>query len=165
MLHVCNLFNTFAIHLVITRIMKANEQTIQAVERFIKKVAQKYPEHEEPTVLTDIHVRVNPENGDLMAFDDDDQEITRCVVEEWIENKDNNIYEEITSILRQEISKNKEITENLSILKPYSFVLEDDDRDNIAELYVVDDDTVIIGGELMSGLDEDLDNFFNNLFK
>jgi hypothetical protein len=43
--------------------------------------------------------------------------------------------------------------------------LEDDDKENIAELYVVDDDTVIIGGDLMEGLDEDLDQFLNNLLK
>jgi hypothetical protein len=144
--------------------MEANETTIQAIERFIKKVAQKYPVNDEPTLMTDIHIRVNSDNGDLMAFDDDDNEINRCVVEEWIDNKANNIYEQITTILRQELSKEKDIVDNLSIIKPYSFVLEDEDRDNIAELYVVDDDTIIIGGELMAGLDEDLDEFFNRLF-
>ena len=55
--------------------------------------------------------------------------------------------------------------ENLSILKPYAFVLEDDDREAVAELYVVDDDTVIIDTELMKDLDKDLDDFFENLLK
>jgi hypothetical protein len=55
--------------------------------------------------------------------------------------------------------------ENLSILKPYAFVLEDEDRDSVAELYVVDDDTVIIDTELMKDLDKDLDDFFENLLK
>lgn len=164
-LDVFNLFNTFAkTIIIITKAMEANETTIQAIERFIKKVAQKYPVNDEPTLMTDIHIRVNSDNGDLMAFDDDDNEINRCVVEEWIDNKANNIYEQITTILRQELSKEKDIVDNLSIIKPYSFVLEDEDRDNIAELYVVDDDTIIIGGELMAGLDEDLDEFFNRLF-
>ena len=53
----------------------------------------------------------------------------------------------------------------MSILKPYSFVLEDDEKENVAELYVVDDDTVIIDPELMAGLDEDLNNFLENLLK
>lgn len=164
-LDVFNLFNTFAkTIIIITKAMEANETTIQAIERFIKKVAQKYPVNDEPTLMTDIHIRVNSDNGDLMAFDDDDNEINRCVVEEWIDNKANNIYEQITTILRQELSKEKDIVDNLSIIKPYSFVLEDEDRDNIAELYVVDDNTIIIGGELMAGLDEDLDEFFNRLF-
>lgn len=145
--------------------MKANEQTIQQIERFLKKIASKYPMSQEAEILTDIHVRVSQESGDIMAFNDDDEEITRCVVEEWIDNKDDNFYGNITNILRLELTKNKEQIENMSILKPYSFVLEDDDKENIAELYVVDDDTVILGGDLMEGLDEDLDQFLNNLLK
>ena len=65
--------------------MKANEQTLQQIERAIRKVADKFPPVEEPTVLTDIHLRVNQETGELLAFDDDDNEITRCVVEQWID--------------------------------------------------------------------------------
>ena len=53
----------------------------------------------------------------------------------------------------------------MSILKPYSFVLEDDDHENVAELYLVDDDTVIIDEELMAGLDKDLDDFLTDLLK
>ncbi|MBQ7421875.1 MAG: hypothetical protein IJV27_07035 [Prevotella sp.] len=145
--------------------MKANEQTIQQINRFLKKVAQKFPATEEDALMTDIHIRVSQESGDLMAFDDEEQELTRCVVEEWIENKDDDFYNNITGILRSELSKNKEVSEHLNIIKPYSYVLEDDDKENIAELYVVDDDTIIIGGDLMEGLDEDLDKFFQNLIK
>ena len=43
--------------------------------------------------------------------------------------------------------------ENLVIMKPYSFVMENDDGEHVSELYVVDDDTVIIGGDLMQGLE------------
>jgi hypothetical protein len=52
----------------------------------------------------------------------------------------------------------------MSILKPFSLVLEDDDKETVAELYVADDDTVIIDEELMAGLDKDLDDFFAKLF-
>ena len=145
--------------------MKVNEQTIQTITRFIKKIAEKFPSDQEATLFTDIHIRVTQESGDLMAYDDNDEEITRCVVEEWIDNKDDNFYKDITGILRQNLSANKEICDNLNIMKPYSFVLEDDDKENIAELYVADDDTIIIGGDLMEGLDEDLDSFFKKLLE
>lgn len=108
--------------------MKANEQTIQTITRFIKKIAEKFPSDQEATLFTDIHIRVTQESGDLMAYDDNDEEITRCVVEEWIDNKDDNFYKDITGILRQNLSANKEICDNLNIMKPYSFVLEDDDK-------------------------------------
>jgi hypothetical protein len=43
--------------------------------------------------------------------------------------------------------------------------MENDDQETIAELYVADDDTVIIGGDIMEDLDQDLDDFFANLMK
>ena len=145
--------------------MKATEQTLQQLERAIRKIAEKYPSTMDATQLTDIHIRVTQETGELMAFDDDEQEITRCVVEQWIDNKEDNFYEQVTTILRRVIERQKKLVENMSILRPYSFVLENDDSENVAELYVVDDDTVIIDSELMADLDKDLDDFFNKLLK
>ena len=141
------------------------EQTILQVERFLRKVAQKFPESEETSVLTDIHVRVSQDSGELLAFDDDDKEITRCVVEQWIDNKDENFYDEVAKILRELMRRNADLIDSLGILKPYSFVLEDDDKENLGELYLADDDTVIVGGDLMEGLDSDLDSFFDDLLK
>lgn len=145
--------------------MKATEQTLQQVERFIKKVAQKFPTKEDTSILTDIHVRVSQDSGELLAFDDDDNEITRCVVEEWIDSKDDNFYDNVTLVLRHELKKLHADADNLGILKPYSFVLEDEDKENLAELYVADDETMIIGGDLMKNLDKDLDKFFDDLMK
>ena len=144
------------------------EQTIQQVESFIRKVAQKFPaqlSEEDNTVLTDIHVRVSQDSGELLAFDDEDNEITRCVVEQWIDNKDENFYDEVAKTLRDVMRKNSETIDNLGILKPYSFVLEDDDKENLGELYLADDDTIIVGGDLMENLDSDLDSFLDDLLK
>ena len=145
--------------------MKMNEQTAQQIERAIRKIAQKMPLSEETTRFTDIHLRVTQESGELVAFDDEEQEITRCVVEQWIDNKDENFYEEVATVLRKELHRNQNVAGNLGIVKPYSFVLEDDDKESVAELFVADDDTIIIGGDLMEGLDKELDDFFDNLMK
>ena len=144
--------------------MKATEQTIKQVERAIRKIAQKFPANEDTSLLTDIHIRVLQESGEILAFDDDDQEITRCVVEQWIDNKDEDFYDQIAVILRNIFKRVHSEVDNLGIIKPYSFVLENDDKENVAELYIADDDTVIIGGDLMAGLEKDLDDFINDLF-
>lgn len=145
--------------------MKATEQTIQQVERFINKIAQKFPAQEEPTLFTDIHVRASQDSGDLLAFDDDDNEITRCVVEQWINNIEENFYDSVTLILRKQLKNMSNVVDNLGILKPYSFVLDNDDKENVAELYLADDNTVIIGGDIMQGLDEELEKFLDDLIK
>lgn len=145
--------------------MKASEQTTQQIERFLKKIAQKFPLNEETSLVTDIHVRVSQESGEMVAFDDDDKEITRCVVEQWIENNDEDFYESVHDILTTTFAAMSKTLDNLGILKPYSFVLENDEKEGIAELYLADDNTIIIGKDLMEGLDTDLDSFFDSLMK
>lgn len=145
--------------------MKHTEQTDQQIERFIKKIAQKFPKENEYSILTDIHVCVHQETGELRAFDDDDNEITRCVISQWIDNKDKQFYDEAKMTLRKVLSQNSSIVDVLGILKPYSFVMETPDKQHLGELYVADDDTIILGGDLMSDLDTDLDSFFQKLME
>lgn len=145
--------------------MKATEQSIQQIERLIRKICQKFPSTDDPTILTDIHLRVSPDSGELLAFDDDDQEITRCVVEQWIDNKEDLFYDDAAETLRRVLKRLHDQVDKLGILRPFSFVLEDEDKEHLAELYVSDGDTIIIGGELMKDLDKDLDRFFEKLMK
>lgn len=142
---------------------KATEQTTQQIERFLKKIAQKFPPREDSSIVTDIHVRVSQGSGEMLAFDDDDNEVTRCVVEQWINNNDEDFYNVVEQTLISTFSALSTIADSLGILKPYSFVLENDDKDTIAELYIADDDTVIIGKDLMEGLDSDLNLFLEKL--
>lgn len=145
--------------------MKPSEQTTQQIERFLKKIAQKFPAKDDASMVTDIHVRVSQESGEMVAFDDDDKEITRCVVEQWIGNNDEDFYEGVESTLQKSMNAFSKLIDNLGILKPYSFVLENDEKEIIGELFIADDDTVIIGKDLMEGLDSDLDSFLDNLLK
>ena len=145
--------------------IKPSEQTTQQIERFLKKIAQKFPANEDTSLVTDIHVRVSQDSGEMVAFDDDDKEITRCVVEQWIGNTDEDFYDEVERVLHNTIKAFDVVADNLGILKPYSFVLENDDKEAVGELYIADDDTVIIGKDLMEGLDSDLDSVLDTLLK
>lgn len=157
-------FITFAAEIIQTT-MKTSEQTLQQIERAIRKIAAKFPPEQEADTMTDIHLRVSQETGEIRAYDDNDVELDRCVVEEWIDNTDEDFYEQIPSVFRKCIEKMKDIVEGMSILKPFSLVLEDDDKESVAELYLVDDETVIIDPDLMEGLDDDLNSFLEGLLK
>lgn len=143
--------------------MKVSEQTLQQLERFFKKIAQKFPTNEETSLVTDIHVFLSPDSGEMIASDDDGTEITRCVVEQWIENTDEHFYAEASKAMRACCETLRPVLEALGIMKPYSIVLENEDNENIAELFLADNDTIIIGGDLMDGLDQDLDSFLDKL--
>lgn len=143
--------------------MKTTELTFQQIERAIRKIADKFPPTDERSVMTDIHIRVTQETGEMMAYDDNDEEINRCIIEEWIGDTSDYFYDTIPSVIRKSLDKQKDIIENMSILRPFSFVLENDEKETIAELYLVDDETVIIDPDLMQGLDEELDDFLKKL--
>ena len=67
--------------------------------------------------------------------------------------------------MRNVLKRLSKLIDKMGILKPFSFVLENDEHESIAELYIADDDTIIISGELMDGLDKDLNAFFEQLMK
>jgi hypothetical protein len=145
--------------------MNISEQTFQQIDRAIRKIVDKYPTTVEATLMTDIHIRVTQETGEMVAYNDDDAEINRCVIEQWINNSDDNFYDQIASVIRKCLNKQKDMIEQMSILKPFSFVLENDDKECVEELYLVDDETVIIDPDLMEGLSDDLDTFLEKLLK
>ena len=95
--------------------MKATEQTIQQVERFINKIGQKFPACEDTAIVTDIHVCANPDSGELLAYDDNGDEITRCVVEQWIGNTDDKFFDQITLQLRHIIKTKADDVDHLGI--------------------------------------------------
>ena len=143
--------------------MTANEQTFQQIERALRKAASKFLPQTDCLPLTDIYLQVKQESGELLVFDDDDHELTRCVVEEWIGNRDERFYDEVQPILITALSRLKEVTEHVAVLKPYSYVLMGEDHETIADLYLVDDDTLLVSGDLMQGLEEDLEHFWQQL--
>lgn len=146
-------------------LMIANEQTYQQIERALRKAASKFSPNDETKSLTDLYIQVKQESGELKIYDDDDNELTRCVIEEWIGNTDETFYSAICPILTQTIEKCKDITENVAILKPYSYVLMDEEGDTVTDLYLVDDENILISGKLMEHLNDDLDQFWEKLAK
>lgn len=145
--------------------MEPTPQTYQQIERAIRRMAENFPADRD-AVLTDIHLQVKPTSGELLAFDDNDEELTRVVVEQWIEAKDDNFYEEAAAQICHCLEEVRQsIVERMSIMRPFSFVLQDEDGETLRDLYLVDDDTIILNQNLLEGLDEELDQFLKDLLK
>ena len=93
--------------------MEASKQTIQQIERTLRKVIAKFPADAEP-VMTDIHLLVSNYTGEIRTYNDDDEELDRCVVEEWIKSSDEKFYEDIVPILRSCIENMRPNIEKMS---------------------------------------------------
>lgn len=148
--------------------MKMSEQSRASIVSALKTALCRYASEGDETVVTDIHLQPNSESGELIIFDDDDQELSRTIINEWIEYESDDFYTVVEPILRAEVEALKESgkLEKLCLMKPYSFVLVDEDKETVAELLLVDeDDTLLLNDELLKGLDEELDAFLKDLLE
>lgn len=148
--------------------MKMSEQSRASIVSALKTALCRYTSEGDETVVTDIHLQPNSESGELIIFDDDDQELSRTIINEWVEYESDDFYTVVEPILRAEVEALKESgkLEKLCLMKPYSFVLVDEDKETVAELLLVDeDDTLLLNDKLLKGLDEELDAFLKDLLE
>ncbi len=148
--------------------MKLSAQSHASIASSLREAVDKYIADGERTVVTDIHLQPKQDRGELVIFNDDDEELSRTIIEEWVDYSEDDFYTIVERILRGEINALKDtgVLDKLAIMKPYSFVLVDEDRETVTELLLIDDeDTLLLNDELLKGLDEELDAFLKDLLE
>ena len=74
--------------------------------------------------------------------------------------------DEVAPILRRCIQDMRPAIEDMSILKPFSFVLIDEDHETLQDLVFIDnEETMVLDGKLIDGLTDDLDDFLQHLLE
>ena len=143
--------------------MSLSRETQEKLQSAITKMANKYISAEESKV-TDFHIRVNGENGELTILDDDDNNLARVHIKEWEGEHNEEVYEKE---LQNELTKmhRQGAFDSLNIVKPYSFVLTDEDGQSIVDLLIIDDDTLILSADLLEGFDEEMNEFLKKLLE
>ena len=146
--------------------MKLSQSSLTQIERAIEEAISKYHGCEE-TIVTDIHLQAHPESGELLLFDDDDNQLAAITIDEWTNYDGDDFYTDVERVLSTLLNNMKTAgdLDKLALMKPYSFVLVDDDKETIAELLLMDDDTLLLNDELLKGLDEELDTFLKDLLE
>ena len=147
--------------------MKLSQQSLSIIESAIQKAVGKYVCNCGQTVVTDIHLQPDQTSGQLNIYNDDDEELANVMVEEWATYDGDDFLENIEPGLRSILCRMKDAGDfdKVSILKPYSFVLVDEDKETVTELLLVDDDTMLVNDELLKGLDKELDDFLKELLE
>lgn len=148
--------------------MDISEQSHVAIASALKEALKRYTGTGEESVLTDIHLHPNQETGEVVISDDDDAILARTVVNEWVNYEGDDFYTVVEPLLRKEVVTLKEqgLLDKIALMKPYSFVLIDDEKESVADLLLVDDDEILfLNDELLKGLDEELDAFLKDLLE
>ena len=148
--------------------MDISEQSHAAIASVLEEALKRYASAGEESVLTDIHLLPNQDSGELIILDDDENVLARTVIAEWVNYEGDDFYMEIEPLLRAEVTALKEqgLLDKLSLMKPYSFVLVDEEKETVADLLLMDDnETLFLNDELLKGLDEELDAFLKDLLE
>lgn len=147
--------------------MKLSQSSLTLIEETLKKAVGKYACGCEQTIVTDIHLQPNLNSGELSIFDDEDEELANATIKEWIAYEGDDFYTDAERILSTLLGNLKRAGafDKLTILKPFSFTLADEEKETLAELLLMDDDTLLLNDELLKGLDEELDAFLKNLLE
>lgn len=145
--------------------MNVSAKTLKQLEEALAAIVAKCPTMKQQAVLSDIYMMLSPATGQLRAFDDDDRELCSTVVEEWKSTDAERTLRRAQKVLQELLKTHHEQLEGINMLRPFSFVMVDEAHETLAELYLVDDDTMLIPGELMEGLTDDLDAFLKQLME
>lgn len=148
--------------------MKLGTQSHTSIVAALRGALARYTSKNKLGVVTDIFLQANPFSGELVIFNDDDEVLSSLTVPEWIEAMPENFYEDAEVALTKVLNQLREegLMDSVKLMRPYSFVLVDDEKETLSELMLIDDeDTMLISGGLLQGLDEELNAFLKDLLE
>lgn len=145
--------------------MKLAPTSAAALNEALQKIVNLYSGEEDQLISTDFYFMPSSGEGRLHVFNDNDEEIAIAEVPEWKEYQYETFYTEVETELREAIkaANGEGELERLAVWMPYSFVLVDEERESIAELLLVDEDTLLVTDSLLEGLDDELNAFIDKL--
>lgn len=148
--------------------MKLNTASYTLIASAIQDALKRYASVEAKNVITDIHLFPDMVSGELSIFNDDEELLASVLVKEWANANPEDFQSGCEIALKKVLNQLSSTGEfaSLPIMKPYSFVLIDKDKETLAELLIVDDEeTLFLNDELLKGLDEELNAFLKDLLE
>ncbi len=145
--------------------MELTPSSAASIHEALRKITELYSGEEDQLLSTDFYFQPLQEEGKLIVFNDNDEEIASIDIPEWQEYAPDTFYDVVTAQLTTaiETANTKGDLERLAVWMPYSFVLVDEVRETITDLLLVDDDTLLVKKGLMAGLNEELNKFIEEL--
>ena len=148
--------------------MKLSTQSHNSIVSAIQEALGNYSLNKEENQVTDFYLQPDCQSGKLVLFDDEEVELACVIVDEWVEANPEDFYADVEFSLKKVLNRLREmgVLEGLKVLKPYSFVLVDQEKETIADLLLVDDEeTLFLNDELLKGLDDELNAFLKDLME
>lgn len=148
--------------------MGTNLTQIKSIlETLFLSAIQKMTADKNGNYISDIYVQADPENGELLIYDEGENLVDKTVIFDWVNNTEGEevfnrrVADVLKSVLASLSAKN--IFDNPRFIKPLSISLTDESFVVIEELLFLDDDMLRLDDPLLKDLDADLDKFLDEL--
>ena len=148
--------------------MKLSTASHTSIASVVKEALQKYASPQSKNAITDIHLQPCMGSGELVIYNDDEELLASVVIEEWVTANPEDFYASCELVLKKNLNQMYTAGEftSLAIMKPYSFVMVDHEKETLAELLIVDEEeTMFLSDELLKGLDDELNAFLKDLLE
>ena len=148
--------------------MKLNKTSYASISSVIQDALKKYASIENRSVVTDIYLQPHMQTSELSVYNDDDELLASAVVQGWEDIHPEEFQSGCELALKKVLNQlsSEGAFASLPIMKPYSFVMVDAQKETLSELLIVDDEeTMFLSGELLQGLDDELNTFLKDLLE
>ncbi len=148
--------------------MNANTAKVQSIiETTFTSAIDKLIKSNVESLISDLYVQVDAETGELSLFDDNENQLGKVIIFDWMNQKGDEeaLNKRAANTLKAVLTalSTKGIFDDPHFIRPLSISLTDESFIVIEELLFLDDDLFRLDDPLLKDLDEDLNNFLNNL--
>ncbi len=149
--------------------MSTNKMEIQFLieKAFMAAIDKLAKEESDGNSVNDLYVQADAGNGEFRIYDEEERLIEKTVIPEW-ENpsdKDDEFNKRVITSVKPVLAalSAKGVFDIPRLVKPLSISLTDEDFIIIEELLFLDENMLRLDDPLLKDLDEDLDNFLDDL--
>lgn len=142
-----------------------NKSLVPVLESAIRESIEIFSSGNNENFLSDLYLYYDPEEAVLTIYDDLDNELFSVQLSNYVSESD--FSKQIKNAARFVLRKlnDEQYFEKDFIFKPFSASFVDKEFTVVEELIFIDNDTLKLDGELLAGLDKELDDFLRDLMK
>lgn len=149
--------------------MSANAAKVQSIiEATFVSAIESLTANGTGSLISDLYIQVEQEIGELQIYDDSENLLSKVVIFNWINRKDNDadgFPKHVSATLKSVLAavSAKGLFDNSCFVKPFSVSLTDESFVVIEELLFIDDELFRLDDPLLQDLDAELDDFLADL--
>lgn len=141
-----------------------NEKKLSLIKKAFREIISD-KENEQLFPISDIFIHISLDSGEMVLYNDTHEQISSITIYAWRKPDYSMPSENMILSIKYAIKELEveEFWDEEAFCHPLNISIVDDEHNIIEELYFIDNEMVIFSEPLLSGYDDELDNFLKDL--